>query len=172
MRLERFCSKDPYQVAFRGVKHLNGFKYATNGQILIKVASDYDAALEGALIGTDGAVITGARNLCYDSVLSVKLEEYNVIPGLTKLNMSAIRSYIKSQGKKESKMYIALNGMCCKVKNFALMLATAKEYKSEVLIKDQHLYTYADGMQCIMMFSHKESHVNPECVVDINQFKN
>ena len=69
-------------------------------------------------------------------------------------------------------MYLALNGRCCKIKDFALMLATAKEFKSEILIKDKHLYTHADGMQCIMMLSYKESNINPDYVIDINQFKN
>lgn len=64
-----FCDAKERE-AYQGVAHINGYKYATDGKMMIKIKADYSEDLEGKAIKKDGSFVPDyVRFPRYDSVI-------------------------------------------------------------------------------------------------------
>ena len=55
--LAKFVNKNSTHEYAKGIYHKDGYKYVTNGYVLVSVKSEYDAAFENKIISPNGEII-------------------------------------------------------------------------------------------------------------------
>ena len=95
-----FVSKDKLRPAMQGIYHKDGYKFATNAHLLIKVKSNYDEKLEKHLLFKDGKTDSEIRVPNYDCVIPkyYEREEIDIDFSITKYD-AEVKAHKKLYGK-------------------------------------------------------------------------
>lgn len=94
------CEKDDLRPAFMGIAHLNGYRYATDTYILLKLKSDYPNEFEGRVLLKDGSLLPEQNLPKYDSVIPPITKEHSAIT----LNFDKLAEILK-RAKVHKKAY-------------------------------------------------------------------